>query len=486
VSVDSSTASEAVKAPLPGADEAAQATRSEWSLLVRLAWIAGAAMLASLVFGGMAMYGAASFESDQLLDSRLEQLGATIQSIVEVEMVDFRDGGQTHIPHLKTRPAAALLYRYQVWSRHGSLVLRSHEAPEAKPMVDIAQLGYSTTRIAGEEYRVFSLPTQDREFVIQVAENVNEVWSQVGVTTMYYAGFLLVPFALVFGATWWLLRRALHSINTLADSLKNRNPLEVTSIDVVAPPREMVPILGAMDRLFGRMQQALSIERTFTSLAAHEMRTPLAGLRAQAQLLMRAGLPEEPMETVTALIRGVDRASQMLDQLLDLARVESLALSGELHMERVRIADVCQDVMEDLSPRILRRQITVFSGFRSDSLWCHGFALNILMRNLMTNAILYSPVGGRVEVSSWMHEGAFVLAVDDSGQGIPLEDRERAFERFNRLGRTQADGVGLGLSIVLSVVEMHSAKVQLLNSPLGGLRAQVLFPQPARDLAGIS
>ena len=86
MSVDSSTAREAVKAPLPGADEAAQATRSEWSLLVRLAWIAGAAMLASLVFGGMAMYGAASFESDQLLDSRLEQLGATIQSIVEVEM----------------------------------------------------------------------------------------------------------------------------------------------------------------------------------------------------------------------------------------------------------------------------------------------------------------------------------------------------------------------------------------------------------------
>jgi signal transduction histidine kinase len=452
---------------------------SGWSLLSRLAWIATVAVIASLLFGGLAMYWAASIEDNQMHESRLEQLGATLQTIVEERVSDFAPGGADSIPHLKTRPTASLLYRYQVWSRHGSLLLRSHEAPADRPLTGLSHFGFSKARIDDEDYRVFCLPTRDGEFVIQVGENVGEVWSELGITTVYYAGILLIPFGLVLGATWVLLRRALVSINTIADRLRSRNPLEVTPIPVAAPPREVVPILNAMDMLFGRMQRALSIERTFTSLAAHEMRTPLAGLRAQAQLLTRAGLPKEPLETVTTLIRGVDRASYMLDQLLDLARVESLALSGELQMERVLLANVYQEVVNDLAPRILRKQISVSASFRAERLWCHGFALSVLLRNLLANAILYTPVGGRVEVLSMVQDGDVLLAVDDSGQGIAPADRERAFERFNRLGRTQADGVGLGLSIVLSVVEMHRAKIQLVDSPLGGLRAQVLFPQPA-------
>lgn len=470
----------------PQDDAAAAAGPNEWSLLVRLAWIATAAVLISLVFGGFAMFRAVSIESDQMLEARLEQMGATIQSLVEEHVTHFGGGGSIVLPHLKTRPTAALLYRYQVWSRHGSLLLRSHEAPEARPMGELTRFGYSTGHIDGEEYRVFTLPTRDGEFVIQVAENVNEVWSQVGLATAYYVGLLLIPFALVIAATWWLLHRALHSIHTLADSLRNRNPLEVTAINVASAPREMVPILAAMQMLFGRMQRALSVERTFTSLAAHEMRTPLAGLRANAQLLRGGGLSPEATETAVALIGGVDRATHLLDQLLDLARIEGLPAVGAGHLETVRIAAVLQDVLKELRPRIQKKAISISAEFRAETLRCHGFALNVLLRNLVSNAILYSPAGGQIVVLSMVQGEAVVLAVDDAGKGIAAEDRERAFERFNRLGRTQADGVGLGLSIVLSVVEMHQAKVQLLDSPLGGLRAQVVFPQPGSDTAGPS
>jgi two-component system OmpR family sensor kinase/two-component system sensor histidine kinase QseC len=449
--------------------------RSGWSLLARLAWIATVAVVASMILGGLAMYWAASFENDQMIDARLEQFGATLQALVEESAIDSPRDGFGGRPLLKTRPTAALLYRYQIWGRDGTLKWRSHEAPSTKPMTDLGRFGYGSSTIDGEHYRVFSLPTRKGDYVIQVAENLDEAWSQVGLTSAYYAGFLLVPFGLVLLATWLLLRRALHAISSLAQGLERRNPLDLTPVPVEAPPRELVPILSAMDMLFGRMQRALSIERSFTSLAAHEMRTPLAGLRAQAQLLSREELADEPKEAVAALIKGVDRASHMVDQLLDLARVEGLALNGEIRFEPVRVSDVYQDVLHDLALRIRRRQVTVTARVGDATVSCHAFALSVLLRNLLSNAILYSPAGSRVELLALTDGDKVILAVDDSGQGIPESDRERAFERFNRLGRSQADGIGLGLSIVLLVVEMHRAKIQLMSSPLGGLRAQVQF-----------
>lgn len=468
-------------APAVRVDPATTDRSSGWSLLTRLAWISTAAVVASMILGGLAMFWAASFENDQMIDARLEQFGATLQALVEESGSEPRGDSRGGKPLLKTRPTATLLYRYQVWGRDGTLKWRSHEAPSLQPMANLARFGYGSNTIDGDQYRVFSLPTRNGDYVIQVAENLNEAWSQVAWTSSYYAAFLLVPFGLVLLATWLLLRRALHAISSLAADLERRNPLDLTPIPVSAPPKELVPILSAMDMLFGRMQRALSIERSFTSLAAHEMRTPLAGLRAQAQLLSQEELADEPKEAVTALIKGVDRASHMVDQLLDLARVEGLALSGELPFERVRVRDVFQDVLHDLALRIRRRQVTVTARVGEATVNCHAFALSVLLRNLLSNAILYSPAGGRVELLAIREGDSLTLAVDDSGKGIPESDRERAFERFNRLGRSQADGIGLGLSIVLLVVEMHRAKIQLMTSPLGGLRAQVRFqdtPEP--------
>lgn len=454
--------------------------RPDWSLLVRLAWIAMTAVLVSLVFGGFAMFWAASIQNEQMLDARLEQFGATLQALVDESLAQQKFDPAVPSVGLKTRPAAALLYRYQVWSRDGTrLLIRSHEAPTSAPLADIAHLGYSTRRIEGEDYRVFSLPTRDGAHVVQVAENISEAWSQVGLTTAYYAAFLLVPFALLFGATWWLLRRALHSIHTLADSMADRNPLDLSPLPVTSPPREIVPILHAIDMLFGRMQRALSIERSFTAMAAHEMRTPLAGVRAQAQLLTQEKLDDEPMQTVRGLIQGVDRASHVLDQLLDLARVESLVMAGEPQFELVKVADIYEEVARDLLPRMRRSDVAVQARLAGHALECHAFALSVLMRNLLANAILYTPSGGRVEIATVRLPDHLQLCIDDSGRGIPEAQRERAFERFNRLGRAQADGVGLGLSIVLLVVEMHRAKIQLADSPLGGLRVQVTFPRGA-------
>lgn len=448
---------------------------STWSLRGRLLWIAVFALVASLLFGGVAMYWAASIQENQMLDARLEHLGATVLSFVEEELSVHDTADPSRRLELKTRPTAALLYRYQVWSRDGALLLRSHEAPADQPLMPLLRFGFDTLQIHGEEYRTFSLPTKNKAYVIQVAENIGERWTQTGLITFYYVGFLLIPFGLVFGATWWLLRGALRSIDVLADQLRHRNPLDLTPVQVEQPPREILPILKAVDTLFARVGHALSVERRFTSVAAHEMRTPLAGLRAHAQLASRADSTEDLQDALKSLMQGVDRASHLLDQLLDLARIEGLADEGALPLEPVALHEVYLDAMRELGPRGAKKKITFAIDFSIEHVRGHAFAVSLLLRNLLVNAIHYTPPGGRVEVSASRNGDAVELCVDDSGPGIPAPERERAFERFNRLGQTKIEGVGLGLSIVLSVVELHHASIRLLDSPLGGLRAQVTF-----------
>ena len=454
---------------------------SAWSLRRRLTVIAGCAMVASIAFGGVAMYWTATIENEQMLDASLEQLGATVLSFVEEDIAAGGFAGAANVTHLKTRPSASLLYRYQVWSSDGELLMRSHEAPADAPLVDLQRLGFSTAKVKGEEYRVFALPSKNREIVIQVAENIDEQWRGIGSVTAYYASFLLLPFTLVFGLSWLLMRRSFRSIEAMADQLRHRNPLNLAPIRVADPPTELLPILQSIDTLFGRVGHALSTERRFTSVAAHEMRTPLAGLRAQSQLASTARDEHERQEALSLVRVGVDRASYLLDQLLDLARIEALPAEGTVAIERVRFVDVCRDVMTDLAPRAEAKGVTVDVQAPADTLPAHRFALSVLLRNLLANAIAHSPAGGRVEVKLAARADAIELTVDDAGPGIAPAHRERAFERFERLGQTRAQGVGLGLSIVLSVVELHRAQIRLLDSPLGGLRVLVIFARDASE-----
>jgi two-component system OmpR family sensor kinase/two-component system sensor histidine kinase QseC len=443
---------------------------ASWTLRHRLILIASFVMVAALLVGGMAMYSAAEIEDRQMLDARLEQLGATILAFAESGEVSGANGGNA----VATRPTSALLYRYQIWTPRGRLILRSHEAPD-RPMADLNRFGFATVQLEGEEYRTFSLPTRDGLFVIQVAECLSERQGQLALVTMYYVGFLILPFGLIFGATWLLLRRSLRAVRSIATQLTNRNPLDVTRLEVENPPQEMLPVLLSIDALFERIGQAISVERRFTSFAAHELRTPLAGLRAHAQLAVSASNAEESRDALAAVIEGVDRASHLLTQLLDIARIEGMPKDGDFAFREFDVAAVCAGALRDIGPLAAKKGVSVTCDFRVERFQAQLLGVSLIVRNLVANAVLYSPVGGSVRISTAREDGLAVLIVDDSGPGIAAEDRERAFERFNRLGRRDVQGVGLGLSIVLMAVELHRAKITLLDSPLGGLRCRILF-----------
>jgi signal transduction histidine kinase len=241
----------------------------------------------------------------------------------------------------------------------------------------------------------------------------------------------------------------------------------------------MLPVIDAVNSLFLRAGNAITMEQRFTSMAAHELRTPWAGIRAQAQLARTAQSEEELQRCLQALIRGIDRASHVFDQLVDLAKLESMGQDITERFQSVRISKAFQQVLQETGNLAQSKDLTVVSQFPTDEVQGIDFILYLMLRNLVSNAILYTPKGGRVEVFTQEKDEHLILTVDDSGKGIPATARDKAFERFNRLDQYGADGVGLGLSIVAQVVALLRAKIQLLDSPLGGLRVQVTLNHTA-------
>lgn len=449
-----------------------------WSLRHRLILIALFTVLSSVTLGGAAMYWAASNEDEQILDARLEQFGATVLSYAEAELSKGANEAEAQLPPLKTRPSAGVRFEYQIWSRQGRLLMRSHEAPSDSPLAPLARLGFTDQVIHGENHRVFALSSADRALLVQVAENVHEQWREILGLTAYYVAYLLIPFSAVCAIAWLMLRRVLSAVGAMADALGQRNPLDLTPLRVADPPLELLPMTQSMNALFARMGRALSTERQFTALAAHELRTPLSGLRAHAQLASMAGNEQELQDALQSMRIGIDRVSHLIDQLLDLAHIESLSIDGAHPFASVRLSDVYEFVMSDRGLTAASQQHHMQAQFLADSVQGHFTGLAVLMRNLLANALAYTPTGGRVHIGCELVADVTQLTVDDSGPGIPAAQRERAFERFIRLGQHRAPGVGLGLGIVLSVVELHGARIQLADSPLGGLRVIVQFGPP--------
>jgi signal transduction histidine kinase len=450
---------------------------ASWSLRRRVAAIAVFVCTAALLAGGSAMHRADQISDRNVLDARLVTLANTVLAFAEHEIEEegFERGLGDAVR--ETESSLGARYHYQIWSTAGQLLHRSHKAPMRSPMRPLAERGFGEAMVDGEEVRTYSEAGKNAGMVIQFAERMRDRESAAGITTGYFLAFLAIPLVLIFVSTSWFLNRALRSVDDYASQLRERHALDLTALNAANPPAELKPMVDSINALFGRFRQALSIEREFTAIAAHEMRTPLAGLRAQAQLAVTfAASPQELSSSLRGLMSGIDQASYLLDRLLDLARVDSLAVAGGHALRTVRLEGVYRNVMSELGPAAAERDVTLQARFEVDELLAVELGLHMLMHNLLVNAIRFTPAGGRIEIGSALNTQAVLLTVDDSGPGIPASRHAEAFQRFNRLGRMDPHGVGLGLSIVQAVAQAHHAVVRLLESPLGGLRAEVRFP----------
>jgi signal transduction histidine kinase len=272
---------------------------------------------------------------------------------------------------------------------------------------------------------------------------------------------------------WWMFGRTTRAFDAAARQLQDRAADDHRPIVVDHPPHELRPMLEALNGLLRRFGHALDAERQFTAAAAHELRTALAAVRVQAQVAERARTSKEAHAALVQLGICVDRASRLIDQLLTLVHFDSTPVSPATTTV-VRLEVLAARVVSDMSPLLQERGIALTTGLKPVEVIGLEFGLAALVRNLLDNAARYSPQQGNVRVETGELNGEALVAVDDSGPGIPAEERERVFERFYRLQSSSGtDGSGIGLSIVRSVARAHGARVVLSDSELGGLRATV-------------
>ena len=232
---------------------------------------------------------------------------------------------------------------------------------------------------------------------------------------------------------------------------------------------------AARDASVQAARAKIEFERSFLSMAAHELRTPLTSLRLQSELLVGAHLPELRRQYSGEVLASVDGISHVLEQLMILSRVDGMKYS-ELDIVDVDLQATYFKVMSQLQHEAAEHDLTMKAHLRGQHVDGVEFGVYTLMRNLLHNAILYTPRGGRIVIGAASLPDGLLLTVDDSGPGIPPEQRQRAFDRFHRLGQLKVKGSGLGLSIVKTIASLHGATVALETSPLGGLRVAVTFP----------
>jgi two-component system sensor histidine kinase QseC len=363
---------------------------------------------------------------------------------------------------------------FQVWSAGGDLVARSATAPQRR--LGDGRSGFADVVVDGHRWRTFTLHNERHEVTV-IAADADRVRDEA---VMSVLGALSLPFVvglpLVAGLVWIAVGQGLKPLTALSGQIARRSEDNLEAIDGASVPVELRTVVESLNRLLSRLLHALERERRFTADASHELRTPLAAIRTQAQVALRSRRDGERRHALEQVVAGVDRTSHLVDQLLALARCDSDdAGADEVGTD---LGDVAARVVADYAAR--HGPVTLRVDGTGPAVVCAGAGtLELLVRNLVDNAVRYSPPASPVEVTVNGGARETVLSVSDHGPGIGSDECERVFERFYRGRDVEATGSGLGLSIVRRVADAHHASVELVNRPSGGLDVRVRFPTAA-------
>ena len=454
-----------------------------------LGFVLIAIVLAALLQAATAYRGALQ-QADALFDDHLQQVARTLQR-------NALWRGQTLEADTEELLSADGFDLYvQIWGQDGTPLFRSrHSALPPR-----AVLGFSDLDAGGKKLRVYSLQTPLQ--TVQIAQDL----SARSTRAQALAFRAVLPFAaltpLLMLAVWWLVRRALTPLERATRQVAQRAAHDLSPLPATGLPSEVRPLVDELNALFVRVQVAFDVQRHFVADAAHELRSPLTALKLQAQALRQnsgessdntAGSHHPDIAAhaadIARLNHGIDRAIRLVEQLLSLAREDAGAATLQLPQQTVDLAQVIQQAVAEVLPLALHKPIDLGLTSAADHPpWLvtgQADALGTLLRNLLDNAIKYTPAGGQVDVSVRPLNGACILRVEDSGPGIAEADQPRVFDRFFRsASASDHTGSGVGLAIVNVVAKRHGASVSLATSSrLGGLCVEVHFPGPVSTLA---
>jgi len=363
---------------------------------------------------------------------------------------------------------------FQIRAPDGKVIAGVEDLPEPAALEPSQKLFFDSMH-RGQRIRIAAM-RMENGFMIQVGETLNkrdhlvrEILATELVPTLLIA---LVSIALA----WFGVARGLGPLERVRTELLQRSPHHLQTLDDRAVPEELAAVVAAFNRLLDRLRDATEMQQRFLANAAHQLRTPLAGLQMHLELLLRRELVPEVRAEIETMHNATTRASRLARQLLALAKAES-AHTDLQSLQRVDLKNVAEAAVQDWVPRAMERDIDL--GFALDSAKALGnpILLRELLNNLVDNALRYTPVGGTITVRSGGAPDAPFLSVEDTGPGIPESARTRVFERFYRIDGSPGDGSGLGLAIVKEVVDRHGAALSIETPEQGnGTRILVLFP----------
>jgi two-component system, OmpR family, sensor histidine kinase QseC len=437
------------------------------SLQRRLLWLVLGVVAVAWLAAVAATLKDARHELDELLDSHLAQAAALLVVQQASEL-----GEEEHPPD------APLLHRYapkvtfQVYHER-RLAIRSANAPNV-PLVNPERhftSGFTTVEHDGAVWRVFATHGGEDDVLVYVGERLDSRNAILFAVLRSVLWPLVIALPVLALAVWWAVRFGLSPLHQLGGILAHRRPEALEPLSVKGMPTEMLPMVTALNGLFDRIAVLIENERRFTSDAAHELRTPIAAIRAQAQVAL--GEPDDVIRRWALLqtIEGCDRATRLVNQLLTLSRLES-GITPQ--MGRVDLASICRDVVAELAPNAIgRNQSLEFEGISQCPVLGDATLLRVLVRNLVDNAVRYSGSDARIVTRLIDEDGSFSLSVEDSGLGLSAEARAKLGVRFYRKSATES-GSGLGWSICERICQVHGFILRTESSTdLGGLRVQV-------------
>lgn len=403
------------------------------------------------------------------------QMSASVQAIVR--LVDVRDGQVNVDLPLAARDMLRsdeddTIY-FQVSGPRGELLAGDGDIPppQGDPVAEIGATLYRDATIGSDEARVayqyLHAGTGEGAILVQVAETRHK---REQLASRIISGVLLPQFAIIPVAVilvWLGLTRGLVPLARLQARIRRRRPDDLSPLNLRNVPEELRPMVAAFNDMMARLEDNLESRHRFISAAAHQLKTPLTGLKTQTELALQETDCVQLHEYLQRIAGGVERAARLTSQLLQLARAEASHEQRDA-TEAVDLDALARAVTVQNVPRALARDIDLGFEEAGAALTVAGVPLLLreLIDNLIDNAIKYTPVGGRVTVRL-RGEPERTLEVEDSGIGIPAEDRSFIFDRFYRALGTDAEGSGLGLAIVREIADLHQIGIEVLDNPAG-------------------
>ena len=444
------------------------------SLRRRLTWYVVAILVLMTTVSGALVYQGTTHEADEIFSASLVQTARILDGLISRAEIESNKKRLTRA--LERGPDAHEYERklfFAVLDANDQVLLHSRQSPDVPH--EVINKGFSEFEFEGEKWLTFALKSSQDDLLIIVGER-SEIRQEI---TEYISGALLLPLILLLPAGLWLLWQiigvALKPLQDVTDQLRQQDLKDLKIIDVVGVPTEISPLVEALDQMITDLNAAYARERRFVSDASHELRNPLASLLINVDNAIEESRDAESIESLQSMKISIKRLSHLVTQLLELSHFENPMASREF--ERVDLYQICDRVVSSFKARAAAKEQEIELQSTDDQCEIEGIdsLLTSLVSNLVDNAIKYSTDGCKIQVRCYKDGKSLVLAVEDSGAGLDPGEHEKVLGRFYRTADTNTRGAGLGLSIVKSIAQIHSAQIELGESDLGGLAIRVRF-----------